>query len=165
MLKYMMGVALLGGAAGAAQAATPADRLLDLRQPQVVAAALQEAGYKAVVKTNDNNEPYILSSANGSDFTIEFYNCKGLVDCTSYQFTSWYKAEPLFTLALANEWNAKKRFLKVAIDDKGNLDEYMDFTATGKTTYANFADIVDWYATMDAGLGKFLTEKRASAKK
>ena len=155
-------LALSWGMTSAVHAAAP-DRLLDLRQPKVVAAALLEAGYKAELKTNTKGEPYIASSANGSSFTIEFYNCKGLVDCTSYQFSSWYKADPLFTLAFANEWNLKKRFLKIAVDTDGNLDEYMDFTATGKTTYENFADIVDWYQTMDASLAKFIDEHKNAA--
>lgn len=157
-------IALLASSLAPA-AAQAQDRLLDLRQPTVVAAALHDAGYKAELKTNSKGEPYILSGANGSDFTIEFYGCTGLKDCGSYQFSSWYKADPLFTLAFANEWNVKKRFLKLAIDADGNLNEYMDFTARGKTTYANFADIVDWYATMDSELAKFVSEKRAAAKK
>ena len=78
------------------------------------------------------------------------------------QFASWYKADPLFTPSFANEWNLTKRFLKVAVDKDGNLDEYMDFTATGKTTFANFADIVDWYQTMDASLGKFINEHKGA---
>ena len=156
-------LALLGGMTSAAHAAAP-DKLLDLRQPKVVADALREAGYKAELKANAKGEPYIESSANGSSFTIEFYNCTGVVDCTSYQFASWYKADPLFTPAFANEWNVAKRFLKIAVDKDGNLNEYMDFTATGKTTYANFADIVDWYQTMDASLAKFIDEHKSAAK-
>ncbi len=116
------------------------------------------------MKTNAKGEPYIESSANGSSFTIEFYNCTGLADCTSYQFASWYKPDPLFTLAFANEWNLTKRFLKIAVDKDGDLNEYMDFTATGKTTYANFADIGDWYQTMDAALVKFIDEHKNAAK-
>jgi hypothetical protein len=163
-IRALLGGALLLGMTGAVDASAAEDKLLDLRQPSVVADALREAGYKAELKKNDKGEPYILSSANGTNFTIEFYNCTGMADCSSYQFESWYKAEPLFTLALANEWNTKKRFLKVAIDNDGNLNEYMDFTAVGKTTYANFADIVDWYQTMDASLAKFLDEHRSAAK-
>ncbi|MFA6115124.1 MAG: YbjN domain-containing protein [Sphingomonas sp.] len=151
--------ALLYGMTSAIQA-TAQDRLLDLRQPPVVVTALKDAGYKAELKKNDKGEPYILSSASGSDFTIEFYGCTGQVDCGSYQFSSWYKAEPIFTIALANEWNVTKRFLKVAVDKEGNLNEYMDFTATGKTTQANFADIVDWYQVMDAELAKFIAAKK-----
>jgi hypothetical protein len=156
-------LALLWGMTSAANAAAQ-DKLLDLRQPSVVAEALREAGFKAEAKTNAKGEPYIESSANGSSFTIEFYNCAGLVDCTSYQFSSWYKADPMFTPAFANEWNIAKRFLKIAVDKEGNLNEYMDFTATGKTTYANFADIVDWYQTMDSSLAKFIDAHKNPAK-
>ena len=166
-MRYLA-IALLASSLGAnaAQAQAPSpDRLLDLRQPSVVAAAVRDAGYKAELKTNSKGEPYVLSGANGSDFTVEFYGCTGVKDCGSYQFSSWYKAEPLFTAALANEWNLKKRFLKVAVDNDGNLNEYMDFTATGKTTFGNFADIVDWYQTMDSTLAKFVSEKRAAAGK
>ena len=161
MRRLIATLILLLGMTSAVDAAAQ-DKLLDLRQPGVVADALRQAGYKAEMKTNSKGEPYIDSSANGSSFTIEFYNCKGLVDCTSYQFASWYKADPLFTLALANEWNLSKRFLKIAVDKDGNLNEYMDFTATGKTTYANFADIVDWYQVMDSALAKFIDEHKSA---
>lgn len=161
MLKSILAFALLGGMANAADAATFApDTLLDLRQPHVVAEALRQAGYSAEEKTNTKGEPYILSGANGSAFTVEFYGCKGLVDCGSYQFASWYKPDPIFTIAFTNEWNLDKRFLKIAVDKDGNLNEYMDMTATGKTTYANFADIVDWYKTMDGSLTTFIADKR-----
>ena len=163
MRRSIATFALLWGLGCAGQAIAQ-DRLLDLRQPPVVADALRQAGYKAELKKNSKDEPYILSGASGSDFTIEFYGCKGQVDCGSYQFSSWYKPEPVFTVALANEWNLSKRFLKIAVDKDGNLNEYMDFTATGKTTYANFADIVDWYSTMDTELTKFLAEKRKTGK-
>lgn len=162
MRRLVVMLAVLGRVTSMANAATP-DTLLDLRQPTVVANALRDAGFKAELKTNAKGEPYVESSANGSSFTIEFYNCTGQVDCTSYQFASWYKSEPLFTPNFANEWNLKKRFLKVAIDKDGNLNEYMDFTATGKTTFANFADIVDWYQTMDAALAEFIKAHKSAA--
>ena len=66
-------------------------------------------------------------------------------------------------MELANEWNATKRFLKVAIDKDGDLAEYMYGTAIGRTSYANFLDSVAWFATMDGALAKFLSEKRDKA--
>ncbi|MDB5703739.1 MAG: YbjN protein [Sphingomonas bacterium] len=158
ILAPLLGMTIAGQAAAQ-------DKLLDLRQPTIVVGALHDAGYKAELKQNSKGEPYVLSSANGSDFTIEFYGCTGQNDCGSYQFSSWYKAEPLFTIALANEWNVGKRFLKIAVDKDGNLNEYMDFTAIGKTTQANFADIVDWYQVMDADLAKFVAAKKTPAAK
>ena len=144
-------------AAGRAQAA---DKMLDLSSPKTFAAALNDAGYKAVLKQNKRGEPYILSSTSGNDFTVEFYGCKEQSACTSYQLTSWYKPDPIFSIALANEWNDTKRFLKVSIDKDGNLYEYMDFSAIGLVSQAHFADIVDWYKVMDAELAKFIDSKR-----
>ncbi len=163
-MRKMIATALFATASLWSVGARAQDKLVDLRQPAIVATALNEAGYKAVLKKNSKGEPYILSSSSGTDFTIEFYGCTGEVNCDSYQFASWYKAEPLFTPAFANEWNLSKRFLKVAIDKDGNLNEYMDFTAVGKTTQANFADIVDWYKVMDAELAKFVEARRPAKK-
>ncbi|CAN5376822.1 hypothetical protein BH09PSE4_BH09PSE4_06150 [soil metagenome] len=166
MRRASIALVLMCGTGWAGEAAAQ-DRVLDLSQPTVVVSALQDAGYKAVLKQNSKGEPYVASSANGSEFTIEFYGCKGAkgqTDCPSYQFSSWYKPDPVFTAAFANEWNLAKRFLKVAVDKDGNLNEYMDFTATGKTTFANFADIVDWYQTMDSDLAKYIGEKQDAGK-
>ena len=102
IMAVTCGIGWDGQAAGQGQ-------LLDLRQPSVVVGALQQGGYKAVLKQNSKGEPYVLSGTNGSDFTIEFYGCTatgGQGDCGSYQFTSWYKPEPIFTAEFANEWNS-----------------------------------------------------------
>ena len=49
------------------------------------------------------------------------------------------------------------------IDNDGDLAEYMYATAIGRTSYANFLDGVEWFATMDGSLAKFLSEKRDKA--
>ena len=141
------------------------DKLFDPTNPPEVATALKEAGYKAELKTNDKGEPYISSSANGSPFTVEFYGCKGVTDCGSFQFYAYYKKDALYTLDLVNEWNAKKRFLKLAIDSDGDLSIWMDVAGIGRMTQANFADWVDWYSVMDGELDKFLAEKRGAGGK
>ena len=148
----------------AAALAAPDAVLLDLRQPGNVVTALQAAGYRAELKINKQGEPYILSGVNGSSFTVEFYGCDGLKDCGSFQFASWYKKDPLYTPALTNEWNATKRFLKVGVDSDGDLREFLDATAIGGMTQAQFADLVDWYAQMDSDFAKFVETKRAAAK-
>ena len=60
----------------------------------------------------------------GEPFTIDFYECDGLKDCKSFQLSAWYKKEPIFTPAVANEWNAKRRFLKVAVDSDGDMRQF-----------------------------------------
>lgn len=159
MVRFLVAAMMLAGAGPA----LAADALIDVRQPSQVADALRDAGYKAELKVNKRDEPYISSAANGSPFTIEFYGCKAKVDCGSFQFYGWYKKDPLYTLELVNEWNARKRFLKIAIDSDGDLGMYLDVTGVGKMTKEAFADWVDWYQAMDAELAKFLDEKRTAA--
>ena len=65
-----------------------------------VAAALQQLGYRGLVKKADGGGSYVESSANGQAFTIDLYDCKD-GHCGSLQFQSFYKAEPLFTLMVA----------------------------------------------------------------
>lgn len=150
---------VIGAPASAAE-----EKLVDLSTAAGVATALQEAGYKAIIKQGDDGDPYILSAANGEEFSVEFYDCKDK-HCTSIAFASFYKEDPLWTAALTNEWNATKRFLRIGVDSKGKLREYLDISTVGKMTQANFADYVSWYESMDAELGKFIAAKRDAAKK
>ncbi len=140
------------------------DRVIDLSDIRTVAGVMMQAGYKADIKKSDSGREYILSGVNGSGFQVQFYGCTNGTGCDSLELYSWYKKQPHFSLALANEWNRDNRFLKVAIDSDGDLAEYIYISAIGKTTYANFIDYIEWYAAMDASLGKFLNEKAASAK-
>ena len=96
------------------------------------------------------------------EFTVDFYDCKDK-HCTSISFSSWYKPDPLWTAALTNEWNAQKRFLRIGVDKEGKLREYIDISTIGKLTQANFADMVDWYESMDAELARFIKAKRDAA--
>jgi len=150
-------VAMVPVSAGAA------DRVVDVSSVKGVAALLQEAGYKAEIKTGDDGDAYISSGINGGDFQLIFYGCKNDMGCDSFEFYSYFKKKPFFSAAMANEWNAKKRFLKVAIDKDGDLAEYIYVSALGKMTFDNFKDYIDWYGSMDSELAAFLKEKEEAA--
>src|SRR3546814_13647318 len=75
-------------------------------------------------------------------------------DWSSDVCSSDLKKQDYFSSALTNDWNAHKRFLKVAIDDDGDLSEYLDVSAVGGMTQKHFGDLVDWFAVMDADLAK-----------
>jgi hypothetical protein len=137
------------------------DRIIDIAQPEVVVQTLQEEGYKAVLNTPKDDQPYIQSAANGSSFTVQFYGCTGGKDCTSLEFYAWYKKTPTFTTDFANRWNSSKRFMSVSIDSDGDLALYQYVSTTGKTTYANFADDIDWWSQMNGELDKFIDEEDA----
>lgn len=154
--------AMLATSPAAAAAAAAEDVLLDLSTPELVQAAVQAAGYKATLEKNDDGSLYILSAANGSDFTIDLTDCRAL-KCNGLSFQSYYKPEPIFTADFTNRWNNEKRFLKVSVNAEGELREWLNVTTLGKLTKANFADVIDWYATMDAELAKFVKEARDAA--
>jgi len=141
------------------------DRIVDVSNVRSVAALLQEAGYRAVIKSNDDKKFYIESAANGGNFSVNFYGCKEDANCDSFEFHAWYKKQPQYTAALANDWNESKRFLKLSIDKDGDLNEYLYVSAVGKMTYANFVDYVEWFTFMDGELSKFLSERAALTNK
>ena len=154
-------------AAGIAMAvsvpANAADRVVDVSSIEDVASLIREAGYKAVVKVGKDGNSYIESATGGNTFQINFSGCKDKVGCDSFEFYNWFKKEPFFSPAMANEWNAGHRFLKVAIDGDGDLSEYAAVSTVGKMTFDNFKDYIEWYGSMDAALVKFVDEKRKAA--
>lgn len=158
----MMGPAIL--AMAIVSPAQQQSAILDIAQPDVVAKALQEAGYKAELKVDPQGEPEIISAANGANFVVRFYGCTAAMACGSLQFFNYHKKEPYFDAAMANDWNSRKRFLKVAIDSDGDLSFFMDVSTVGGMTVENFRDTVDWFAVMDADLDKFVREQREIAK-
>lgn len=54
--------------------------------------------------------------------------------------------------------------MKVGIDSDGDLREFLDATAVGGMTQAQFTDLVEWYSEMDADFAKFVEEKREAAR-
>lgn len=161
-MKAMVWFAALCCAASAVPASAQ-QVLLDLSTAEQLQAAVQGAGYKAELQKNDDGSFYILSAANGEGFTIDLTDCKAL-KCNGLSFQTFYKPESYFSVELANKWNDRKRFLKVSLNEKGELREWMDVTTFGKLTKENFGDVIDWFVSMDAEFAKFVTEAREAAK-
>ena len=139
------------------------ERTVDIGDIKKVAGLVMQAGYRAEIKKSKTGDSYIASAANGNEFSVNFYGCKNDTGCESLEFQSWYKKQPYFTADLTNEWNAKKRFMKIAVDGDGDLVYYVYLSAIGHTTFKNFADYLDWFTTMDASLAKFLDEKKTAS--
>lgn len=139
------------------------ERTVDIGDIKTVAGLIMQAGYRAEIKVGKTGGKYIASAANGSEFSVNFYGCKDDTGCESLEFQSWYKKQPYFTAEMTNEWNAKKRFMKIAVDGDGDLVYYVYVSAIGHTTFKNFADYLDWFTTMDAELSKFIDTKKPVA--
>lgn len=124
--------------------------------PDTIVAAMQEAGYKAKLTTDDDGDPSIESATSGYNFDVFFYGCEAHKNCDSVQFRVTFKADPANTAALANGWNSSKRFMQAAVDTKARLKFNYDVSTIGGLNQANFADVLSWLDYEVGEIGKFL---------
>ena len=124
--------------------------------PSSIVKALQAAGYQAALgKSEKTGNPKIDSAASGYKFTIYFYECEQNVKCGSLQFLISFADDGANTPELANKWNKAKRFIQMSVDDDKSLGASMDVATIGGLNQKNFADVLDWWATMLGELNKF----------
>jgi hypothetical protein len=141
----------LAAAAGATQA--QAIHKDGMTGPEV-AAWLQNAGYKAELTKDDSGDPMINSAAEGQSFKIYFYDCDATKRCKALQFSAGFDLKQGLTLAKANEWNRKNRYLKVYLDDDG--DPYVQYDVNlnaGRT----MPGLTDDFSVWTGMLGDFTT--------
>lgn len=150
---------LLAGAAQATDKELCGKGLVCASAPETVVEALQKAGYKAVLsKSETTGNPMVESAANGYDFNIFFYECEEKKNCASLQFGISFSPEEGNTPALANEWNRRMRFMQMAVDDNKILSVNYDLSTIGGLNQKNFADVIEWWASMLAQLHRFFDE-------
>lgn len=168
LTKSIAAALLLGLASGSAYAADKdpcAKDMVCASDPQTIVAALQAAGYKAVLhKSKNTGNPVIDSAAAGYDFNIFFYECQENKACGSLQFSSNFGDDGTNTAELANLWNKTKRFSQMSLDDDKSLNFSYDVTTIGGLNQKNFADVIDWWATMLGELGRFFKEHSPEGK-
>ena len=118
---------------------------------------LRDAGYKADLKTEDDTSR-IASATEGVNFDVYMYDCAKDKRCASLQFRAGFDLTEAMAPAKANEWNTKKRYAKVYLDDES--DPYLEYDANlspGGTYEAlkddfgvwqnmisEFKDFIDW---------------------
>jgi hypothetical protein len=138
--------------------------LICASDPKSVADAITEAGYRAKLGKDDTGDPKIESAANGYDFTVYFYDCEEAKNCAALQFLASFTDDGKNTPELANSWNNSKRFLQMSVQPDKSLRVSYDVTTVGGLNHKNFADVVDWWATMLGELSKFFKTDEAPAK-
>ncbi len=165
MWRHALLAAMLAGA-GVVAAAEPPKLVMAADVPGVV-AAIQAAGYKAEVKPNKRGKLFITSATNGSDYSIDFYNCDDndkSVGCKTLMFSSWWKAQPWLTTDLANAYNAKYTFGRAYVGKEGDLNIELAVTTVGGLNLENFKDVIDWWSTVDADMTRMVDNAEADAK-
>src|SRR3546814_6938717 len=101
MKKVVIGAVLARQAAGV-QAAAPA-ATVSAADPGAIAEALDFAGYKATIATDDLGDPMISTELNGWPTTIYFYGC----DDTTHQGCDALRLEAGFDRA--TPWNGDRK--------------------------------------------------------
>ena len=148
MLKWLGPVAALVAFAMPAQA-----QMVRAQDPQSVVAALQGAGYRAMLGVDRVGDPKIESAAAGTNFQIFFYNCTANKNCATVQFHSGYKVKTPVTLERINEWNQKKRFGRAFLDKENDPVLEMDVDLDdGGLSRMLFIDNIEFWSSI---LGEF----------
>jgi Putative bacterial sensory transduction regulator len=112
--------------------------------PQAIADLLKTWGYRAELTKDDQGDPKIDSATAGANYSIYFYGCEGGKNCTSIQFSSGFDLDKGTTLDVVNDWNTKKRYGKVYLDD--TQDPYIEVDVNlfgGGIPQDNFRDTLE----------------------
>ena len=125
-----------------------AQALVDASDVDILAALVQDEGYRAVTGTDGVGDPMITSSANGYEYDIFFYGCTDGENCRDVQFSVSFDMEDGMSLTRAQDFNLEKRWVKVYLDDESDPRLEMDANLYGGVSATNFKDTVDWWVIM-----------------
>lgn len=137
---------------GAVQAQT-----VTAANPASIVKVLQDSGYRASLSKDGTGDPMIQSASGGSNFTILFYGCTAGRDCTTIQFFTGYSDAANNSVSAMNEWNAKNRFGRAYVTDKGaaRLEMDLDLDDGGMST-ALFEDNVEFWVTIMSSFEEYI---------
>jgi len=128
-----------------------AQALVDATDPDVLAALIQDLGFKATVTKDNVGDPMIKSAANGYDYNIFFYDCTDGANCQAVQFSASFDMQDGMSLTRTQDFNRDKRWVKVYLDDQSDPRLEMDYNLRGGVSVENFNDTLDWWnIEMDA---------------
>lgn len=139
--------------AGIAQA-----QMVTASDPASVAKVLQANGYRAEVTKDDSGDPMIKSASSGTNFLVLFYGCTNNADCATVQFFAGYADAENGSVSALNEWNAKNRFGRAYLSDKGaaRLEMDVDLDDGGMST-ALFEDNLEFWVAIMASFEKHIS--------
>jgi len=138
MLAAVAAATLMLGA-GAAQARPIPDAGLTIEE---VLAFMKSAGYDAKIEKTDDGSPYITTKKGDINFDIDLYDCEKN-KCRAIQFVASFDLKDGLAPAKANEWNLKKRYVRVYLDKSGDPVFAYDANVAPGGTYEALQDDLD----------------------
>ncbi|ATY31495.1 YbjN domain-containing protein [Sphingomonas psychrotolerans] len=133
--------------------------LICASNPQTVMAAMEKAGLKPKLSKDGEGDPMIESDESSYHFDVYFYGCEANKNCDSLRFETLFEKAPENTPALADKWNAKKRFLQASVRKDQQFGVAYDVSTMGGLNATNFADVIDWWNSQLSELGSFFKEE------
>ena len=89
--------------------------------PDAVAAAIRDMGYRAEMNADSNGKPKISSSAEGVNFSIYFYGCDDKnLGCDSIQLQAGFDVSDPRPQEIITDWNSRKRYAKASLTKNGD---------------------------------------------
>lgn len=118
-----------------------------------LAALLHDAGYRASVGRDLQDDPMVTSSAAGARYSILMYGCEQ-DRCKSLHFSVGFDLTNGSSLQVVNAWNRDNRYGNAWLDDENDPWLELDLDLEGGGTLNQVAEyIVLW----DSLLGQFQT--------
>lgn len=125
---------------GAAQARPINDKGMTIEE---VSAWVKAAGYEPKIAKTDDGESYVTTKTkSGVNFDVDLYDCEA-GRCRALQFTASFDVKTPVALAKVNEWNRKKRYIRMYIDDGGDPVFQYDANVAPGGTYEALDDDLD----------------------
>lgn len=133
--------------------------MVSAANPQSVVSAMQDAGYKAELTTDDVGDPLIKTGMDGWSVSILFYDCTDNADCKSLQFfTIFDRSEPM-PAEMAVSWSTRNRFGAVGLDDEGDPSLTWDvLTGDAGIPESVFKEALNNYDTAIARFSNYVFE-------
>lgn len=131
MKSFLLAAALGLALSGAAQARPINDKGMTLEE---VSAWVKASGHEPKIeKTKDGVRYLTTKTKDGVNFDVDLYDCEK-DRCRALQFTASFDVEKPLDAKSANEWNRKKRYVRMYVDEQGDpLFQYDANVAPGGT--------------------------------
>ncbi|WP_296595235.1 YbjN domain-containing protein [Phenylobacterium sp.] len=138
ILAVATAAALLLGAGGAEARPIPEAGLT----VEELLAFVKSAGFDAKIEKTDDGSPYVTTKKDGINFDVDLYDCDH-GKCRAIQFVASFDLKEPLSAAKANEWNLKKRYVRVYLDQTGDPIFAYDANVAPGGTYEALQDDLD----------------------
>lgn len=136
---------LILAATAPVRAQTGLQAVVDTVSVDSLAKLVQDIGYRAEVTTGKDGKQRVKTRIGGWNVVLSPYSCEGNGECKSIGMTCFFTDAKDKDASFANDWNQKKRFAKVYIDQDKDVNFEYDIIFTGGVTKENIRAHFDVY--------------------